>query len=298
MNVGIIGNGAWGQALATLAAKAGHQPRIGFRGDRPSGFPGTPNLAALVGDSEIVLIAVPASAVRDVVLSADLDAGMRVVLATRGLAPDTGEWLSDLVLKHTPCRRVGVLSGPAVAAEVVAGRPTALVVASAFDEVCLATQSALHSEQCRIYSSNDMCGVELAGAMVRLLGIALGIAEGVDLGVGSRGVVVTRGLAEATRLGLALGAQPQTFSGLAGVGDLVTCAASTNHPAMAAGRTVARGGTLTEDMLRETRAVLALANREGVELPLAQAVVAICTGEMRPRLAFDDLMRRSARSEG
>ena len=195
MNVGIIGNGAWGQALAMLAAKAGHQPRIGFRGDRPIGFPGTPNLASLAAESELILIAVPADAVSAVVTSAELDAGMRVVLATRGLVPATGEWLSDVVLKQTPCRRVGVLSGPAVSSEVVEGRPTALVIASEFKEVCLATQDALHSEQCRIYTSQDLRGVELAGAMVRVLGIALGIAEGVNLGVGSRGVIVTRGAA-------------------------------------------------------------------------------------------------------
>ena len=298
MNVGIIGNGAWGQALATLAAKAGHQPRIGFRGERPSGFPGTPNLASLAAESELVLIAVPASAVGAVVTSAELDAGMRVVLATRGLVPDTGEWLSDVVLKHTSCRRVGVLSGPAVSSEVVEGCPTALVIGSEFDEVCSATQTALHSEQCRIYTSHDLRGVELAGAMVRVLGIALGIAEGVNLGVGSRGVIVTRGLAEATRLGLALGAQAQTFSGLAGVGDLVTCASSSEHPGMAAGRSVSRGGSLSTDMLNETKSVLALARRAGVDMPLTQAVVAICTGELRPRLAFDELMRRSARAEG
>jgi glycerol-3-phosphate dehydrogenase (NAD(P)+) len=297
MNIGIIGNGAWGRALATLAAKAGHQPRIGFRGDRPTGFPGTPNLAALSADSDLLLIAVHANAVRAVVDAIELDAGMRVVLATRGLAPDTGEWLSDLIVENTPCRRVGVLTGPAVASEVIAGRPTALVAASAFEEVCEATQNAFHSEQCRIYTSHDLRGVELAGAMVRVLGVALGIADGVDLGVGALGVIVTRGLAEATRLGEALGAHPKTFSGLAGVGDLVSCASSPNHPSQETGRAVARGGTATASVMDETRSVLAIAKRKGVDMPLTEAVLAIAAGDMRPKLAFDELMRRSARSE-
>ena len=297
MNIGIIGNGAWGQALATLAAKAGHQPRIGFRGDRPAGFPGTPNLAALSAESELLLIAVRAHAVREVVASIELDASARVVLATRGLAPDTGEWLSDLVVQHSPCRRIGALTGPAVASEVVSGRPTALVVASEFDEVCSITQQAFHSEQCRVYTSHDLRGVELAGAMVRVLGVALGVAEGMDMGVGARGVIVTRGLAEATRLGESLGAQPATFSGLAGVGDLVSCAASPNHPSQEAGRLVARGSSVPAHVLSETRSVLAIAAREKVDMPLTEAVLAMATGDMRPRLAFDHLMRRSARSE-
>ena len=297
MNVGIIGNGPWGQALATLCAKAGNQARIGFRGPRPVGFPGTPNLAALASEADLLLIAVPARSVEEVVLAAELDASMRVVLATRGLVPVTGDWLTNLVVSQTPCRRVGVLTGPAVSSEVVEGRPTALVAASEFDEVCAATQQAFHSEQCRIYSSHDLRGVELAGAMVRVLGIALGVAEGVNMGIGSRGVIVTRGLAEATRLGLALGAQAQTFSGLAGVGDLVTCASSIEHPGMAAGLSLVRGQGASNHIVDEAKAMLTLAERHKVEMPLTEAVVGIATGRMRPRLAFDALMRRSARPE-
>ena len=117
------------------------------------------------------------------------------------------------------------------------------------------------------------------------------------MGVGSRGVIVTRGLAEATRLGVALGAHAQTFSGLAGVGDLVTCASSINHPGMAAGLALARGQAASSHIVGEAKSMLALADRHKVEMPLTEAVVAIATGKMRPRLAFDALMRRSARSE-
>ncbi len=297
MNIGIIGSGAWGRALATLIARAGHEPRIGFRGTRPSGFPGTPNLRTLAEESELLLVAVPAQGVADAIEQAQPGAGDRVVFATRGLQPDTGQWLTDVVIENTACRRVGSLAGPAMASEVVRGRPTALVVASAFDDVCQSTQDALHSEHCRVYTTHDLRGVELAGAMVSVLAVAVGIADGINLGIGARGVIITRGIAEATRLGAALGASPQTFSGLAGIGDLVSCASHPDHPCFAAGAAVARGGAAPTRMIAEARAVLKLAERHGVDLPLTQATLSIISGNTRPMLAFDDLMRRDARPE-
>ena len=297
MNIGIIGGGAWGQALATLTAKAGHQPRIGYRETRPTGFPGTPNLAALAEESALILIAVPSNRVAEAVDAARPGAGAMVVFASRGLDSGTGGWMSDLVLTRSPCRRVGVLAGPAQASEVSQGRPTALVVASPFDEVCQATQRALHSEHCRLYTSRDLRGVELAGAMVKILAVAIGLVDGVDYGAGAKGLVVTRGIAETARLGAALGADPHTFSGLAGVGDLVSAAASPNHPSFSAGMSLARGGTVSGQIIDECRGVLALASGVGIELPLTRAVLGVASREVTPKLAFDELMRREARSE-
>jgi glycerol-3-phosphate dehydrogenase (NAD(P)+) len=297
MNIGIIGNGAWGGALATLVSKAGHQPRIGYREGGSGGFPGTPNFAMLSRESDLILVAVPSTSVAEVIEAAQPGAGSMVVLASRGLNPRTGGWLSDLILERTPCRRVGALTGPALASEVVRGRPTALVVASSFDEVCVAAQTALHSEHCRIYSSHDLHGVELAGAMVKILAVALGVVKGIDYGAGAMGVVVTRGIAEASRLGAALGAHPETFSGLAGVGDLVSAATSGDHPSFTAGLSLARGGAVASRTIEQIRAVLALAEVHSIALPLTEAILAIATGEASPTLAFDELMRRSARSE-
>tara|TARA_B100000579_G_scaffold356939_1_gene312764 strand:- start:145 stop:663 length:519 start_codon:yes stop_codon:yes gene_type:complete len=172
-----------------------------------------------------------------------------------------------------------------------------MVVASPFEEVCALTRAALHSEHCRIYTSSDLRGVELAGAMVKTLAVAVGVADGVNYGVGAKGVIITRGIAEASRLGAAIGAHPKTFWGLAGVGDLVSCAASEKHPSYAAGLTLARGGAISSRIIEETRALLRLAEAKGVELPLTEAVLSIATGEYGPKLAFDDLMRREARSE-
>lgn len=297
MNIGIIGNGAWGQALATLVSKAGHQPRIGYQEGGPGGFPGTPNLAVLASEADLVLVAVPSTHVSEMIEVARPGAGSLVVLASRGLDPLTGGWLSDLILERTPCRRVGALTGPALASEVVRGRPTALVVASPFEQVCGLTQEALHSEHCRIYSSQDLHGVELAGAMVKILAVALGMVRGVDYGAGATGVVVTRGIAEASRLGSALGAHPETFSGLAGVGDLVSAATASDHPSFGAGLSLAKGGAAPSRIIEQTRAVLALAETHGIDLPLTEAIYTIAKGEASPRLVFDELMRREARSE-
>ena len=297
MKVGIIGSGAWGRALATLVARAGHKPRIGYRRTPPGGFPGTPNLDNLVAESDLTILSVPAEAVEAVVRQSKPGPESKVVIATRGLQPTNGEWLSELVISLSPCRRVGSLAGPALAAEVLRDRPSGMVVASPFDEVCSLTQDALHSEICRVYTSNDLRGVELAGAMVLILSMAVGLTAGLDLGIGSRGIVITRGIAEATRLGAALGAHPQTFAGLAGVGDLVSCATHEDHPSFATGLSLARGGRCPVRFVKDAQAVLHLADRSGVDMPLTAAVAAIASGQLAPRLAFDSLMRREARAE-
>jgi len=192
---------------------------------------------------------------------------------------------------------VGALAGPALAAEVVNRRPSALVAASSFDEVCTLAQQALHSAICRVYTSHDLRGVELAGAAVGVLAVAVGMADVLNLGVGVRGVIVTRGLAEITRLGAALGAQEATFAGLAGVGDLVASGSHPEHPGYQAGARLGRGSGGDAVILRNAKAVLTLARRNDVDLPLTAAIAAIAAGELRPRLAIDMLMRRDARPE-
>ena len=295
MNVAILGSGAWGRALATLVAEAGHRPRIGYRGKPPRGFPGSPNLAGLVRDADLVLVAVPPSGVREVIRAAKPGPRDQVVIAARGLELETGVWLSSVVTQESAAVQVGALAGPALAAEVVQRRPCAQVVASDFDAVGARTQQALHSAICRVYTSDDLRGVELAGAMVSVFTIVMGLADAMQQGVGVRGVIVTRGLAESIRLGRALGAQEATFAGLAGVGELVASGSHPEHPNYAAGQALARGQKVSPDRLREAKAVLQLGERVGVELPLTQAVAAILSGKLRPRLALDMLMRREAR---
>lgn len=296
MKVGIIGTGPWGRALATLVAEAGHQPRIGYRSTAPRGFPGTPNLAALVQESDLSLVAVPPQGVLELVDSAKPGAADILVLASRGLCPESGGWLSDQVITRSACRRVGAISGPTLAAEVMARRPCALVIASLFDEVGDITQKALHSSVCRVYTSRDLRGVETAGAMVEMLACVIGMADALQLGLSVRGVIVSRGLAEATRLGLALDAEAHTFSGLAGVGDLVACGAHPKHPRYQDGRSMVTGGRSTR-VASLCNAILKMATRHGVDLPITQAMAHISSGELEPRLAIDMLMRRAAREE-
>lgn len=297
MQVGIVGSGDWGRALATLVAEAGHQPRVGYRGKPARGFPGTPNLGALARECDLLLIAVPPSAVREVVQQMRPGPQHRVVIAARGLEPGTGRFLSQVVLEESAALRVGALSGPALAAEVVARRPSALVAASAYDEVCLVAQQALHSAICRVYTSDDLLGVELSGAVVSALAVAVGVTDALAFGVGVRGVVITRGLAEARRLGAALGAKDRTFAGLAGVGDLVAAASHPDHPGYKAGRQIVAGNAPGPAVLEASSAILSLAARSGVEMPLTQAVAAIAAGKLQPRLAMDMLMRREAKDE-
>ncbi len=297
MNVAILGSGQWGRSLAMLTAEAGHQPMMGYRGDPPRGFQGSPNLAALCREVELVIVAVPAHEVRGLLDVARPGPQNRVVLATRGLEPETGRWLSQVVLDETSCLRVGALAGPAIASEISARRPSAMVAASAFDEVAALTQKALHSPICRIYTSNDLVGVEMAGALVRVLAVAVGVADALQLGVGVQAVVVTRGLAEGRRLGKALGAAEGTFSGLSGVGELVAAGKHPEHPGTSVGKRLAVQGGADEGIAREAAALLTLAKRYKVNLPLTEAVGAIAAGKIKPRLAIDMLMRREATSE-
>jgi glycerol-3-phosphate dehydrogenase (NAD(P)+) len=297
MNVGILGGGRWGRALATLAAAAGNRPSIGYRGRPPGGFPGSPNLAAVAKESDLVLIAVHSTEVRDVVRSAKLQPSDHVVIASRGIEPQSICWLSDIVTEESAALRVGAMAGPAMADEVLSQRPTAMVVASHFHEVTKRTQRALHSRQCRMYASEDLRGVELASAMVNVLTIALGLADALHQGVGVRGVIVTRGLAEATRLGRRCGADPQTFAGLAGVGDVIACGSLQNHPGYSAGRALGAGQSIADSRIEEIAALLKLAEKEGAELPLTEALASIARGTLKPRIAMDMLMRRGPTAE-
>lgn len=297
MIVGILGSGAWGRALATLCAEAGHQPRLGYRGKPPGGFPGSPNLAALAAESDLVVVAVPPANVREVVRAAKPGPACRVVVATRGLEPDTGNWLSEVVKQESAALRVGALAGPALASEIVKRRPSALVVASEFEEVCTRAQAALHSPLCRVYTSRDLRGVELAGALVQVLSGVIGVADGLDLGVGVRGVVVSRGLAEGARLGAALGANPATLAGLSGVGDLMSCASHPDSPTYSTGLRLGRGSKAETELSRLADGLVALGKKHGVNLPLTEAVSLIASGKVSARLALDALMRREATSE-
>ena len=297
MKVGIIGGGSWGKALATLVAEAGHLPQIGYRKHAPAGFQGSPNLAMVAKESDILFFATPPSELRSAVRAAQLGPANHVVIAARGLDPEHHQVLSKCISEESAAIRVGALAGPALASEIFNRRPIAMVVGSPYDEVGRRTQTALHSAICRLYTSPDLLGVELAAATVLPLSIALGLAEGLRLGTGAKGIITTRGLRECTRLGIALGTDPHTFSGLAGMGDLVACGSLPSHPGFLAGRQLADNQITDPKLITEIEPIVQLAEDSQSSLPLITAVLAMLKGEIQPRLAIDQLMRRSATAE-
>lgn len=297
MNIGIIGSGSWARALATLVAEAGHHPRIGYQKKPLMGFPGSPNISTIAKESDLLFFAVGLTRIRKLIQEAKLTPASRVVIAVRGLEPHTGIWPSAIVREESAAHRVAVLAGPALPEEIISRRPTALVAASRFEEMQEAIQKALHSPICRLYTSFDLIGVELAGAMVRALSLALGLVDGLNQGVGVRGVVMTRGLHEAKKLGMILGADEGTFYGLAGMGDLVSCATLPSHKGYTAGRGLASGKKLTSEFLHELQALISIAKKNNVELPISQAVMAISMGKLQPLRAINMLMRRAATQE-
>ncbi len=295
MKLGVLGAGPWGRALYGLAKAAGNDPLLGHRNHAPDGFASTDDPARLGAHADLIALAVPPSAVRGALGALGLTSRHRVLLISRGFDPVSGQWLSQLVTHASPVLRVGVLAGPGVATELLEGLPGAGVVASPFTDVCRLTQQALHSGRFRVYPSQDLRGVELAGAAMEILALAVGIVDGLELGAGLRGIVMARGLAEAARLADALGADGRTLGGLVGVGELVAATSSPEHRAYAGGRALAVGGDVGRTEAVDTaRAALVLAGEHGIELPLCQAVAAIGSGRLSPQDAIQRLMERAA----
>ena len=329
--VAVIGAGAWGTALAVHAARAGYAPRLWVyepellallaeRRENPWFLPGVPvpeavrpvgSLAEAAGDADLVVVAVPSHVVRGVArdLARHLAAGARVLSAAKGIEEERFARVSEILgeVLGAPHRdRIAVLSGPTFALEVAQGRPTAAGLAAADAEVARALQQALATPAFRLYTQADVTGVELGGALKNVIAIAAGISDGLELGMNARAALLTRGLAEMSRLGVALGARARTFAGLAGIGDLIlTCtgALSRNRKlglALAAGSSLAewQAGTrsVAEGVLT-TRAALALARKVGVAAPITAEVAAVLFEGKPAREALGALLSREVRPE-
>lgn len=299
MRVGILGGGRWSEALARLVLAAGHDPYVAYRerSQRPPHvIPSTDDPPQVAAACELLFVATSAAEVRNALRLAQPTAANLVVVAGRGLDPVTGDWLTDVVLQETSNPRVGALAGPAPAEEILQGGLCAGVVASRSEQVLSRTVDALHSTRYRCYPSSDLTGVQLAGAMVPVLAALLGVTQHLGgSGVGLHAMVLSRGLAEAARLGDAVGAESTTFLGLAGVGDLVAVQARPGHPSYDVGRALATGRTpKTDGPDRLARALRSFARLHRVDAPLLEAFVALCDG--RPPIdVVTGLMRRDPR---
>lgn len=275
----------------------------------PSVFP-TADLTEAIGEAALILLAAPSHGVRDLcrVLAPALQAGQAVVSAAKGLEPDTGRRMSEVLAECLPHGvGIGVLSGPNLAPEVAAGSATVTVVASADRDLMGAAQAALSTPRFRVYTNPDVLGVELGGVLKNSIAIGAGVSDGLGFGENTKAALLTRGLAEMTRLGVSLGAKAETFRGLSGLGDLVaTCAGrkSRNH---SVGYQLAQGRKL-EDILADmapqiaegvatTRAVVAMANAGGIEMPITRAAARVLFEGVAPRDAVKELMTRAWRDE-
>jgi glycerol-3-phosphate dehydrogenase (NAD(P)+) len=325
MKIAVLGAGAWGTALAAQAAPR-HEVRLwgrdarqmaALRADRVNQryLPGVELPAALALDDDlalavahacdgIVVIATPMSGLRDM-LQALPDEG-RVLWLCKGFEAVTGGLGHEVATAVRPRLRAGVLSGPSFAEEVARGCPTALVAASFDLALAEAAVDAFHSETLRIYTSADPVGVEVGGAVKNVLAIATGVADGLDLGLNARAALITRGLAEMTRLGVALGARAETFTGLSGLGDLVLTATGDLSRNRRVGLMLAAGHVLPDILRRlghvaegvySARMVVERAHSHGVEMPIAQAVVDVLEGRLTPPQVVQRLMSREARAE-
>ena len=314
MKTVVVGGGSWGSVFATLLAERGHEVTLACRdpvqveaiaevGRNPR-YVQNADLSAVsaatieeapVAEAELVCIAVPSGAFGDVARA--LPGEAPVLSLAKGLDPSTGQRLSTSV----PPRPVAVLSGPNHAEEIAAGLPAAAVIASEDEELALRLQRELMSSRFRVYVNTDVVGVELCAATKNVIALAAGAVDGLEVGDNAKAAIITRGLAEMARLGDAAGGRPETFSGLAGLGDLVVTCWSRHSRNRKAGELIARGASPEEALAEIAMAVEGLttapvlrdlAHQLGVELPITEAVCQILGGASLSELAAGLMGRR------
>lgn len=325
--VGVIGCGSWGTTIAQLAARAGNEVRLwGRRQKVCDEINSTRRSLSYTGDVELderitatahleelgacrpLFVVVPSQAFREVVreLGDHVDGAHLLIHATKGFELGTFRRMSEIILEETCCRKVGVLAGPNLSGEILAGQPAVTVVSSRFPEVIDAARGALAGTSFRIYSNDDPVGVEIAGALKNVIALATGFIEGLGLGYNTRAALLTRGMSEIARLGMHLGAVERTFSGLSGIGDLIATSSTPKSRNFRVGMELGRGRTL-DDILESlghvaegvhtTRAVHAFAQRRRIDLPLTAAVYALISGEVSPEEVIPRLMSREVGGE-
>jgi len=329
MNLTVLGAGAWGTALAISAAR--HNPGVCLWARDPeqvaamaaarsntrylpdAAFPPdlqlTSDLGAAVAHAQtaggLIVIGTPMAALDGMLRS--LPADVPVLWLCKGFEKGAGRLGHEVAQAIRPEGRYGILSGPSFAEEVAHAAPTALVAAANHPALCEQAVAAFHSDSLRVYTSTDPIGVEVGGAVKNVLAIATGIVDGMNLGLNARAALVTRGLAEMTRLGVALGARADTFMGLSGLGDLVLTATGNLSRNRQVGLQLATGKPLAQILadlghvaegVYSAPTVWQRAQQLGVSMPITEAVVGVLEGRITPANAVMTLMRREAKAEG
>ncbi|UNO39737.1 NAD(P)H-dependent glycerol-3-phosphate dehydrogenase [Streptomyces sp. MST-110588] len=326
----VYGTGSWGTAFAMVLADAGCEVTLwGRRAEvvdavndsrsNPDYFPGvllpasvraTTDPAEAAREAEFTVLAVPSQTLRGnlAAWAPLLPADTVLVSLMKGVELGTAKRMSEVIeeVAKAPAERVAVLTGPNLAKEIAARQPAAAVVACAEESVARRLQSACHTPYFRPYTNTDVVGCELGGAVKNVIALAVGIADGMGLGDNAKASLITRGLAETTRLGLAMGADAHTFAGLAGMGDLVATCSSPLSRNNTFGTNLGRGMTLQETIavtkqtaegVKSCESVLDLARRHGVDMPITETVVGIVHEGKPPMVALKELMSRSAKPE-
>lgn len=327
IKVAVIGAGSWGTTVAAIAAQNtptllwARDPTLAdqivaeHRNDRYlAGFPlpesllATSSLEEAVGGADVIVMGVPSHGYRDVLAQAapHVRAWVPVVSLTKGLEPSTSARMSQVTNEVLPGHPVAVLTGPNLAKEIMAGHPAATVIATNDATIGSELQRVFVTPRLRVYTNPDVVGCEIAGVVKNVLAIAAGMAEGMGFGDNTKATLMTRGLAELSRLGIALGGEPLTFAGLAGMGDLIaTCssAQSRNHMvglALGQGRPIdliVKEMHMVAEGVKSSPSVVGLAQGVGVEMPISEQVVAVCHEGRSARDAVALLMGRQPRSE-
>lgn len=327
ISVAVLGGGSWGTTVAHLCAhnaptalwcrseetvgqiNADHQNKRYLDGfDLHPSLTATNDMAEVLDRADLLVMGVPSGAFRDTLRAAaeHVRPWIPIVSLTKGFELDTGMRMTEVVLDEVPGHPVGVLTGPNLAKEILAGAAAASVVAMRDQAVAESLQDVFHSNLFRVYTNDDLVGCELGGALKNVVAIASGMADGLGAGDNTRAAVITRGLAEITRLGVALGGNPMTFAGLAGMGDLIATCISPQSRNRTVGKRLGEGLTIDEviaemdqvaEGVKSCKIVQAKARELGVQTPITDQVVSVCHEGATAIDAYAGLLDRSSRSE-
>lgn len=325
-NIAIIGSGSWGVALAIHLANMGHNIKIwSFAKEEadlinnekkcmflpkatiPNNVVCSLDFKEVIEGSEIVLVVTPSKFTRSTVIQfKTYITNQQIIICSKGFEAETLKTLTEILEEEFPSNQIGALSGPSHAEEVSLGVPTAMVIASKYEELLENIQSSFMNDKMRIYSSHDVKGVELGGALKNIIAFCAGILAGLDFGDNTFAALATRGLVEITRLGTKMGADKDTFYGLTGLGDLIVTCLSEHSRNRRAGILIGQGKTIEEtkkevgmtiESLDNIEVAYKFAKKYNVEMPIVEAVYNVLYNNLPPREAVTMLMTREAKSE-
>ena len=324
--IAIIGSGSWGVALACHLARCGNEIKIWSFSEEekrltneekkckflpkvtiPDNVMCSNDFGEVIKDSEFILHVTPSKFTRDTFKQYKQYVGDKpVIICSKGFEKETLKTLDEVILDELPTAKVGALSGPSHAEEVSIAIPTVLVIASKHKEILKMIQDTFMCAEMRIYTSNDIKGVELGGALKNIIAFCAGVAAGIGLGDNTFAALITRGLGELTRLGVALGGEKETFYGLSGLGDLIVTCLSEHSRNRKAGKLIGQGKTLEEakkevgmviESIDNIEVAYELGKRNNVYMPIVETVYKVLYENLDPREAVKELMTREKKSE-